>query len=406
MKRFRLSLLCAALTTTIFSHVSFAAAFQLYELGTPIIGTADVGQAAIAEDASTAYFNPAGMTLLQSSQFMLGAQTLVSYINFSKNTSNTIRGDNGSNAGAILPGMDVFFVYNYSPKLKFGFDIVAPYGGVLNYTDGWVGRYSAQQTFFFAVDLNPSIAYRVNKWLSLGAGATLEYLSLQQSVALPIVKDIIDGQIKVSLASFAPGFNLGVMLTPYNSTKIGVAYRSQLVHHLHGNSTFLRINSNPDTSTKMVMPSNIILSAAQDLTNQFTLLGELGWANWSSMQDSIVNVANFTATTPLRWNNTYRFGLGGQFKFNPCFLLQMGASYDTSPTTASHRLPVLPMDRQLRLGAGVMYTMIKQVTLGFSYEYINFGNANINNTSSVGVLSGSYSRNYANVAQVSVNIAT
>ncbi len=277
---------------------------------------------------------------------------------------------------------------------------------MLNYTDGWVGRYSAQQVFFFAVDLNPSVAYRINKWLSVGAGATLEYLNLQQSVALPIVKNIIDGQIKVSLASFAPGFNLGVMLTPFNSTRIGLTYRSQIVHHLHGNGTFLRINANPDTSTKMVMTSNIILSAAQDLSNQFTLLGELGWADWSSMQDSIVNVANFTAITPLRWNDTYRFGLGGQFKFNPCLLFQLGASYDTSPTTASRRLPVLPMDRQIRIGAGVMYTMIKQVTLGFSYEYINFGNASINNTSSVGVLSGSYSRNYANIAQVSVNIAT
>lgn len=406
MKHFRLLVLSAVISVSICSETSFAAAFQLYELGTPIMGTAGVGQAAVAEDASTAYFNPAAMTLLKGSQFMLGSQAMVSYVNFSQHSSTTIRGDNGSNAGAIFPGFALFYEYDYSPDLKLGFNVASPYGGVLNYTDGWVGRYSAQNVFFFAVDLNPSVAYRVNKWLSVGAGATLEYLNLQQSVALPIVNNIIDGQIKVSLAGFAPGFNLGAMFTPYNSTRIGVAYRSQIIQHLHGNSTFLRISSNPDTSTKMVMPANIILSAAQDISSQVTLLGELGWANWSSMQDSILTVSGFSAITPLRWNDTYRAGLGGQFKFNPCMLFQMGVAYDASPTTASRRLPVLPMDRQVRIGAGIMYSMIRQVTLGFSYEYINFGHANINSTSSVGVLAGSYSRNYANALQVSVNVAT
>jgi len=405
MRLLRLALFYTFAATTLVSNAAFAAAFQLYELGTPVIGTADVGQA-VTEDASASYFNPAAMTLLQDSQFMLGTQALISYLNFSKNTSTTISGDNGGNAGAIVPGFDVFYVYNYSPALRFGLNIASPYGGELNYTDGWVGRYSVQQAFFFAVDINPSIGYRINRWLSMGAGATLEYLTFQQTVALPLVKDVVDGQIKVSLADFAPGFNVGVMLTPYTSTRIGLTYRSQLVHHLHGNSIFLRIDTQPNTTTSMVMPSNAILSVAQDISNQFTVLGELGWADWSSMRNSIVNVANYTALTPLNWNNTYRYGLGVQFKFNPCFMLQMGGSYDSSPTTASKRLPVLAMDRQVRLGAGITYLIIKNVTLGASYEYINFGRATIQNTSSLGVLSGSYSRNYANTLQLSLNVAT
>ncbi len=339
MKRFRLSLLCGLIcTTSFFSHTSFAAAFQLYELGTPIIGTAGVGQAAVAEDASTAYFNPAGMGLLKTSQFMLSGQMLVSYVNFSQDkAATTIRGDNGGNAGLLTPGMDLYYVYSHSPKLKLGVSVAAPYGGSLNYTDGWVGRFVVQDVTFYAVDLNPSIAYRINRCLSIGAGATLEYINLQQTVALPITR-FIDGQAKISVANFAPGFNLGAMFTPYESTKIGIAFRSQIVHKLHGNTTFLRINANPNTSTKMVMPPNVILSLSQDVTNHLTLLGELGWAKWSSMRDSILTVANFSSFTPLDWHNTYRVGLAGQYKFNPCFLFQMGASYDSSPTSSSRRI--------------------------------------------------------------------
>lgn len=407
MKHFRLKLLCAFIGTTFFCNSSFAAAFQIYELGTPIIGTAEVGQAAVAEDASTAFFNPAGMGLLKTSQFMLGSQMFLPYANFSQNSSTTIRGDNGGNAGTLTPGMDLYYVYSFLPQLKFGVSMTSPYGGALNYTDGWVGRFIVQNVFFYTINLNPSVAYRFNRWLSVGAGASVEYMNLQENVALPILPirlPFIDGQAKISVANFAPGFNVGVMLTPFDSTKIGVAFRSQIVHHLRGNTTFLRIAATPDTSTKMIMPSNLILSLAQDITNQFTLLGEAGWSNWSSMQNTILTVRNFSAVTPRDWNNTYRVGLGGQFKFNPCFLVQTGASFDSSPTSNSHRLPDLPMDRQIRIGAGAMYKIIKYVTLGASYEYMNMGRAGINNTSSNGVLAGFYKRNYANTLQVSVNV--
>jgi long-chain fatty acid transport protein len=140
------------------------------------------------------------------------------------------------------------------------------------------------------------------------------------------------------------------------------------------------------------------------MTNQFVLLGEVGWANWSSMVDTVVHIYNYSVTTPQNWHDTYRFGLAGQYKATPAMVLQAGASYDSSPTNSTKRLPDLPMDRQIRLGLGLKYALIKAVNLGASYEYINLGQAPINNSSSAGVLSGHYSRNYVNVAQVSLNV--
>lgn len=390
---------------TIFTETAFAAAFQLYELGTPIIGTAGTGQAAVAEDASTAYFNPAGMALLPSSQFMLGSQLLIPYINFSKSIQrNSIPGDNGGNAGMLTPGMDVYFVYRHSPVTSFGISMTSPYGGLLNYNDGWVGRYIVQNVAFYTINVNPSMSVKISDWFAIGAGVAVEYINLQEAVAIPNrITSLIDGQIKLSLVNFAPGFNLGVMFTPSLHTRIGIAYRSRINHDLHGNATFLRIEQTPDAKTTMIMPHNVVMSFLQDF-NRFTFLGELGWANWASMKNTILNVRNFSVVTPLNWRNTYRMGLATQFHVNSCLLFQAGASYDSSPTSSSRRLPDLPMDRQIRIGTGVMYKIIMPVTLGASYEYMNFGHANINNISSEGNLVGSYSRNYANVFQVSLNV--
>jgi long-chain fatty acid transport protein len=404
MRRFKLSLLATSLSALVVSSTSFAGAFQFYELGTPIIGTAGVGQAAVANDASTSYFNPAGMAQLPSSEYMLGSQLILPYNSFSKSSRTTFTGDNGGNAGGLVPGMTLYYVYNYSPKVKLGVSLNSPYAGGLNYDNGWAGRYFVQNITFYTVNLNPSISYLVNPWLSVGAGVDIEYANLSEEIALPI-PDQPDGQADIKTDNFASGGNIGVMLTPYKTTKIGATFRSRITHNLRGNTTFARIPDSPSTSVGMVMPQNIIISIDQAVTNKFSLLGEVGWAAWSSMKDTVLHVDNYSLSVPRKWNDTYRLGLAGQYHYTQNLLLQLGGSFDSSPTNASHRLPDLPMDRQIRLGAGLMYAMTKAVQLGFSYEYINFGHANINQNTPIGALVGSYERNYGNVAQFSINVA-
>jgi long-chain fatty acid transport protein len=398
------SLIISSISALFFTNTAFAAAFQTYELGTPIIGTAAVGQAAVANDASTSYFNPAGMTALPTSQFMLGSEMILPYNHFSIGSANTISGNNGGNAGTFSPGLGMYYVYSYSPKLKLGISLTSPYFGNLNYNNGWVGRYNVQQTFLYTLNLNPSIAYEITRWLSLGIGVSVEYANLSQTVALP-VSSTEDGQASIKVDNVAPGFNVGAMVTPAQRTRIGIAYRSKITHDLEGDTTFLKLSTMPSTSTKMVMPQNVMISLLQSVSDKFNLLGEVGWSNWSSMQNSDLIVDGYSATTVLDWRDTYRVGLGGQYKIFPSLMLQTGVSYDSSPTTPSLRTPDLPMDRQIRVGLGVIYSIIPAIQLGFSYEYINFGDADIDNSSSNGVLQGSYSRNYANVAQVSINIA-
>lgn len=402
MKAFRYTLLASLVTAGTLTQVAHAAAFELYELGTPILGTAAVGQA-VTLDASAAYFNPAAMSFTPSTQLMLGSQAMIPDINFKNSSNNTISGKSTGNIGTLTPGMDLFLSYHYSPCMQFGLSVTSPYGGSLTYNDGWPGRYVIQRALFYTINVNPSFAYRFNQWLSIGAGASVEYMNLKQATALPI-KDQVDGQVDLRVDNTSAGVNFGVMIQPSETTRLGLAYRSQIVHNLDGDITFLRLTTTPSTSVKMVMPQNIIASLSQRITNNITLLAEAGWANWASMQNTIINVRGFTATIPRHWDDTYRAGLGGEVTVSPAIKLLAGVSYDSSPTSTSHRLPDLPMDRQIRVGLGLLYSITKPVTLGLSYEYFNLGEADINNTSFNGVLAGHYSRNYLNTVQASLNV--
>src|SRR5262249_59994579 len=59
-----------------FSTKATAGGFFLSEIGTPDVGLASAGYAARAQDASTLFTNPAGMTRLQESQLLVGVQPI------------------------------------------------------------------------------------------------------------------------------------------------------------------------------------------------------------------------------------------------------------------------------------------------------------------------------------------
>lgn len=404
MKYIKSYVIIFSILWSLFNQTVYAAAFQLYELGTPIIGSAAVGQAVNTEDASATYFNPAGMVYLPSTEFMLGSQIILPLVNFKTNSDNTIEGDQGGNAGTLTPGMAIFLAYPYSHNIDFGFSVTTPYAGSLTYHDGFVGRYVVQTAFFYTINLNPSIAYRINDYFAIAGGFSLEYMNLRQTLAV-LIPERSDGQIDLRVHNYNAGFNLGLLLRPTTTTKIGVAYRSKINHNLKGDLTFLRIDRVPGVSTKMVMPQNIVASFSQEFSSGFSLLAEFGWSDWSSMQNTALNLQNVSVVTPRNWRDTYRVGIAGHYQMTPCIGLSAGTSYDSSPTSANHRLPDLPMDRQIRLGTGIIFAISRSATLGFSYEYWDLGKANIHAETTTGVLAGSYKNNYSNNVQVSANLS-
>src|SRR5208283_3405645 len=103
--------------------------FFLSEIGTPDLGLASAGYAARAQDASTVFTNPAGMTMLDHSQLLVGIQPIYTHLNFAPDASTTTRGTDGGNALVPLPEGSFFYVYSVNSRLKFGFAMCGYFGG-------------------------------------------------------------------------------------------------------------------------------------------------------------------------------------------------------------------------------------------------------------------------------------
>jgi len=176
-----------------------AGSFVLSEQSVSSLGTAFAGGAASAEDASTLFFNPAGLARLDYGEFQMGLHAIIPSDTFENQGSRynlpgtpfnglAVKGTNDGNAG-------VFHIigntYLSQPVLRnsscgdltIGLGITAPFGLETDYSPDWVGRYAALRTKLLTLDIQPTIAWRWDR-LSLGAGLDIQYASARLTQAI------------------------------------------------------------------------------------------------------------------------------------------------------------------------------------------------------------------------------
>ena len=71
----------------------------------------------------------------------------------------------------------MFGVWDFSPRLKLGMAVTAPFGERLAYSTDFVGRYQSLVSSVSNIQIALSAAYRINEHISIGAGPVISLLS-------------------------------------------------------------------------------------------------------------------------------------------------------------------------------------------------------------------------------------
>src|SRR5882672_3742547 len=188
---FRKKLMALAIASALggASGVASAAGFALIEQNASGLGNAYAGGAAVAEDASTIFFNPAGLSRISGKQLAVSGEAIGLSVKFQNQGSTAgggapVTGGNGGDAGgwAVVPNL--YFATDIAPQWKFGVGINAPFGLKTDYDAGWVGRYQALETKVETLNINPSVAYQVNDQVSVGGGVSAMYIKGNLSKAI------------------------------------------------------------------------------------------------------------------------------------------------------------------------------------------------------------------------------
>ncbi len=356
------------------------------EQGGPISGTSQAGQAAVARDASTAWLNPAGLTRLDESQLLVGAQIVNLNVEFNPDPATTTTGSDGGNAGGTFPGGSFYLAVPISERVTFGASLTAPYGLPLEYKSDWVGRSFSTELDLLTINIEPSLGIKVSDWVSVGFGLDFQYADFEQKLIVPVVPEI---EAAINGDSWEVGASLGLLIEPSETTRFGLRYRSQMDHDLEGDLTTI---GTLQTSASLTIPQSLTFSAYHELNERWTLLADAGWTDWSAFDRTVINISAvpFEADIPRNWKDTWNVGLGAHYRLTQNWLLMTGASYVSSAVDDADRTPDIPVDEQWRLSIGVENEMSGSFRWGATYTYADLGDNNIDTTNFAGRLVGDY----------------
>ena len=215
---------------------ALAGGLYINEFGTPSMGVAGAGTNAVARDASTSFHNPAGMTRIKGKEFMGTGGFIYSTVKFDPDADTPIAGGNGGDAGGPAPVLGGFYVHSLNDRWKLGASLVSISGALLDYDDDWAGRYLNTDVTLLTLTFYPSVAYRVNNWLSLGGGPQIMYADLELKAKAP--PPIGNGEVKIDGDDVAFGFGLGALIELSERTRFGISYQSEIEPEFSGDVKF------------------------------------------------------------------------------------------------------------------------------------------------------------------------
>jgi long-chain fatty acid transport protein len=437
----------------VMSGSAAASGFALIEQSASGLGNAFAGGAAAGEDASTIFYNPAGMSRLNGKQITVVGSMIKPSVKFADNgtsagAASQIAGDDGGDAGSWALVPNAYFAMEVNPQTRVGLGINAPFGLQTEYDSTWIGRFQAIKSKIQTVNLNPSVSYDINETVSLGAGLNYQrikgdltsaanyaggvygavfgatgsaFLAGAAAVAVNAAGEG-EGLTTVSGDDAQWGYNLGLLFKATPQTRIGLAYRSTIKYDLSGSVSFPA--NRPTTATliptlgagfaaavatgiaaatadgpvnlAIKMPDSFSASVFHQLNDKWDIMADATWTGWSVFQQIQVvrSSGAVLQTVPENWKNTWRVSVGANHHYNEQWTARAGLAYDQTPTSDPFRTARIPDGNRTWLSLGGQYKPNRESAVNFGYAHLFVSDAAISQNQTAagaGTLNGTYS---------------
>ncbi|UNC48832.1 OmpP1/FadL family transporter [Enterobacter huaxiensis] len=364
-------LLCAGLLVASCAHAS---ALYFYETGTEDTALAGAGQAARAQDASTIMTNPAGMTRLPDHMVTGGLQVMDGSIDYQlKNDAQKSPGD----VMKTVPNASAFYSQKVTDKLYAGIGLFGNYGLGIDYGN-WAGDRLIKKSTMAAMTLSPSMAYKLNDRLSIGASANINYGFLS------LTRNVNDDDRQQHDRDWAMSYRLGVLMQLTDQTRVGIAWNSQTDYGFDINGKARLPNGAYDlpVSAQVRAPQQLMFSVVHDINHQWSLMGDLGWQDWSQFGAPQVTVDGKKLNNTSRMKDTWHGAAGVQYRPTERWRLNAGVAFDSSPYRSQSDVALtLPAGDEWRFGTGAQYQITPASNIGVAVEYLHMQSSQVKSPS-------------------------
>ncbi len=408
----KLFLLMSTISLGAFSTNAISSGFMLWEQDAASIANYHAGVAAIANDASTNWYNAAGLTRINNKELVLGVDPILTDFRFKGTVDNHLMlipsGPQTVTAQGGTFNLVPFghYALPINNRIALGFSVDVPFGLKTDYEENNFVRYSATLTDLKVVDVSPSIAFAITDKLSIGAGPDWQRLRAElDEVIGAIIPENDTDSTNVGYSS-AWGYHAGILYQLTPQARVGVNYRSKITHHVKGNSEFSGPIANGfmdgtqrsgNFESEATLPPTTSLGLFYAPNPCWDLLAHVSYTQWTYFEElDLENVAGLTEVMtefgpvpeptnsleviiPEHYRNTWNVSLGANYHPNERWIIRTGIGYDESPAKNKYRNLQLPDSDRIGVGLGGHYQPTKCVGFDIGWTHIFAMNTRINN---------------------------
>ncbi|PAU38636.1 aromatic hydrocarbon degradation protein [Vibrio coralliilyticus] len=353
-----------------------AAGFQLAEYSATGLGRAYAGEAAMADNASAQWRNPAMLTYLEGTQISVGAIYVNPNVDVSGTINNSLRADSEDFADdAVIPNF--YLSHQYSEQLVLGLALGTNYGMETNLGTDFAASHFGNEASVTTMEANLNAAYKLNDSVSIGGG--IRYIMGEGSFgAIAPTHSPLSGRTLKYMEGddTAWGWQLGAAWQINPEHRLGVTYKSAVDLKLSGNAKILNKTTfqvQEDTgSMDLTLPATLELASFHQLNEDLAVHFSLNWTDWSSFQQLYADLDTLDSQIVKveNWDDNYRLAAGATYSFNEKLTLRTGIAYDTSAVSDKNRTITIPETDRTWLSLGASYEFTKQFTLDGGLTYI------------------------------------
>jgi long-chain fatty acid transport protein len=361
---------------------AFSGGFELYEFGarSSAMGGAVVARAA---DASTVFYNPAGIAFLEGTNFY-GGLTLISSSNSFTPMGTNVEYDSKS---AIHTPIGVYFTHRFNEKLAAGIGVTNPFGLGLEWEADFPGNYICRKSDLKSFYISPVVAYQVMEGLSIGAGPDLVLgnVTLESN---PGVETTIEGSSKLAV-----GFSLSAM---YRAEKwgAGVLYRHSVKNKMEDGDVTFKPNIgyyvDQKVDAELTFPAFLSIGFYYKLLDQLGMEVDYMWYKWSEFDKIVIEMEYLGKQEMIEdYKNSEQMRFGLHYDLSPVMQLRLGYIFDQTPQPTKSVSPMLPDNDRNDFSIGFGYTY-NNMQFDIGYMLVLFGERDTENRNTTYHFEGTY----------------
>ncbi len=369
--------------STSFAHAS---GFQLAEYSATGLGRAYAGEAAIADNASAQWRNPALLTYLQGTQISAGAV----YVNPNVDVTGTVAGAINTSSNdyandAVVPNL--YVSHQFNDQLFLGAAFGTNYGMVTELGSDFSASHFGDQASVETMEANLNLGYKLTEQWRFGAG--VRYIlgegkfgatsasQTEPTLATGTTLKYMQGD------DTAWGWQLGATWQPTPQTRFGLAYKSAvdltLAGYAEGVAFGLSTTGRDSGSMDLTLPATAEIAGYHQISERWAIHSSLNWTDWSSFDKLVADLDTLGSQTVKieNWRDSYRLAVGTTYQWNKALTLRSGVAYDTSAVSDKNRTITIPEIDRTWFSFGATYALTDQFSLDAGATYVYTKDADI-----------------------------